>query len=420
MINIDIVLEATSPLSLRSGREQDDASTLLYLPGTGLRGALAEAHTLLRSGNKDEFNQLFLGNEISYGNAYPCSALDRADEVFEVLPAPATAMTCKRCPVRCSSTASASPRNGPLYEPEHGLHDSLIPMSLFALSQDENDFLLSPLERCNYSADGRPPCHARLERYNGFLCRSLRQSDYTIANADTETRTRVGISRSTNAARDGILYTRQICRTGTLLNLRINAETDHADALVQFLNEVSAEGLLRVGSNRSRGLGALQLATPPKVRECSDNTTEIEHRLRQFNATLNTAAQRVSQPLPDVCYLPILLESDVILRDDLMRYLAILDEAWLAEEAGIPMASLVYQSASIRRISGWNALIGLPRPDEWSIEKGSVFVLALPNFPNTETLKQLHNLERNGTGERKVDGFGRIRFAEPFHWEAAI
>lgn len=406
MTKIDIVLEATAPVSLRAGRSQEDASTLRYLPGTALRGALAEAHSLLRPKEKEEFRQLFLADVINYGNGYPCA---QAAEGMSVgaWPAPATTLTCKRCPAGRDSQA-------------HGLRDTLIPIVLFAQSQYEDDSLLSPLEKCNYIDDGLPACRSRLERYTGFLCKSRSSSEYTACIAETEVRTHVGISRTTGAAQQGVLYSRQMCRSGTLLSARIDASPDLADTLVRLLIEISQEKLLRVGNNRTRGLGVMQLAAQPELTSPPSNDMDLEQRLRRFNEALSNAAQNANQRTIHACYLPILLESDVILRDSLMRYLGLMDEKWLARESEISSAHLVYQSASVQRVSGWNALVGLPKPDEWAIEKGSVFVLSLDTFPGSDQLEKLRRLEREGTGYRRMEGFGRITFAHPFHFEVTI
>jgi CRISPR-associated protein Csx10 len=107
------------------------------------------------------------------------------------------------------------------------------------------------------------------------------------------------------------------------------------------------------------------------------------------------------------------LTADLLLRDRLLRWRLRLDEQVLAD-AGLPDATLVYHAASVRRVLGWNGLLGLPREDALAIGMGSVFLF---RFPNPPALAALYHLEANGLGERTVEGFGRLTVADPFPWE---
>jgi hypothetical protein len=136
-----------------------------------------------------------------------------------------------------------------------------------------------------------------------------------------------------------------------------------------------------------------------------------------FEAALSQMAASHHVELNHSSYLPVYSLSDVIIHDDMFRYRGRLDEEWLLEELGLEGASLIFLSASLRRVTSWNALWGLPRADDWAIALGSVFLLGLPRKLEDLDLKRLQALEENGTGRRLSEGFGRIRFADPFHVE---
>lgn len=86
--------------------------------------------------------------------------------------------------------------------------------------------------------------------------------------------------------------------------------------------------------------------------------------------------------------------SDVIVRD--ARGQATGD---LGQAVGVAPLRAFY---TLRRVGGFNRKWGLPLPEEWAIEAGSVFVFAAEHRP------RLADLVAAGVGERRAEGFGRI------------
>jgi CRISPR-associated protein Csx10 len=69
-----------------------------------------------------------------------------------------------------------------------------------------------------------------------------------------------------------------------------------------------------------------------------------------------------------------------------------------------------------RVVSGWNSAYQLPKDDEVAITKGAAFLY------RTETdmdilLAWLRQVEEQGIGERRAEGFGQVIVCHPFHWE---
>lgn len=79
------------------------------------------------------------------------------------------------------------------------------------------------------------------------------------------------------------------------------------------------------------------------------------------------------------------------------------------------MFALVYQATSTKRVTGWNELWGTPRTNEYAIDTGSVFLFASTVEMNDQLCEALFKLEEDGIGERKAEGFGRVRVSDPFH-----
>lgn len=119
--------------------------------------------------------------------------------------------------------------------------------------------------------------------------------------------------------------------------------------------------------------------------------------------------ERSSQPK-----LTVTLLSNLILRDDFGQPTTdpqILNKE-LSESLGTNLKYLD-SYANVEVVGGFNRKWGLPLPQVPSITAGSVFVFKQPE----EILDaNVHNVENQGIGERKIDGFGRISI----NWIAEI
>lgn len=104
--------------------------------------------------------------------------------------------------------------------------------------------------------------------------------------------------------------------------------------------------------------------------------------------------------------LTVTLLSNVILRDDCGQPTTdpkVLTKV-ISEELGINL-SYLDSYANVEVVGGFNRKWGLPLPQVPSITAGSVFVFEKPEEILDESV---HDVESQGIGERKIDGFGRI------------
>jgi CRISPR-associated protein Csx10 len=104
-----------------------------------------------------------------------------------------------------------------------------------------------------------------------------------------------------------------------------------------------------------------------------------------------------------------------------LRYEGTISEKRLASLTGISANTfkLLYHSASMRRVMGWQDLWGLPRMHEYAIDAGSVFLFTAAQ-PLDELAQALFTLEEQGIGQRRAEGFGRICISDPFHREREL
>jgi CRISPR-associated protein Csx10 len=395
-----LLLTTQTPLSLRDSRSQEGSSSLNYIPGGVMLGALAAAHARLRPTRRDEFADFFLRDQVCFGNLYPAAFKheDLTDDAEPVYPLPRTARTCKRFSgFRFGAAAEREER--------HGGFDDLIAWAIFVLSDRQETTLLDQSQACH-----SPDCSAATDQARGYYRRGFEPEQIGEAHTAPGMRTRTGISRTTGAVAQGILYNRQIIPQdrpfwGTLL---VDAE-DIDMALRAFIDEAVAAGLVRVGNNRSRGFGRVAIQTRSFGVEAAE---EIAERARAFDARLRTRAGQLA--LPHAFYLPITLTSDTLLYDRLLRHQLTLTGAYLDTVWNIPGAELVYQNAGRERVAGWHDVWGLPRADEWGIARGSVFLFGLPGEPDFARLAQM---QARGIGARRSEGFGQVRIADTFHQE---
>jgi CRISPR-associated protein Csx10 len=81
---------------------------------------------------------------------------------------------------------------------------------------------------------------------------------------------------------------------------------------------------------------------------------------------------------------------------------------------------LVYQCASVRRVTGWHQLWSTPKTNEYAMETGSVFLFAYLDSLDNALSEALFDLEEQGVGRRRAEGFGRVCVSDPFHLEVKL
>ncbi len=405
---VHVNMTAKTPLSFRKGRDLAQAETLDYVPGNALLGALAEIH-LSSDSAPNQFADFFLSGAVQYANLYPANFHPEVLQSAElpVLPLPLTARSCKRF---------SGFRFDAEEEIHHGVTDALIPLLLFSLDGKKNHDIVEPVSYCPVCADRRVDRQEPLTHFLGYYRCGPRVEQ--IGRSDTKDnhglRTRTGINYETRTAAQGIFYSREVLLEGSQFYGAYRVNDSIQSSWESFVVEkASKEKQIRVGNNRSRGFGLVELNLDTMAAETN---AMIETRVRKFNEALQARAKEHAVNLDTKLYVPITLTSDAILYDNLLRPRLNLDEEYLSNRLGLAGSQVALQITGVRRITGWSVVWRMPKPDDLALTMGSVFVLALPE-DSPQVIDQLRMLQEAGIGSRRCEGFGQLRVASEFHYE---
>lgn len=380
-VEFAFTLQLNAPLALHRTRASAQyVGTLDYIPGTALRGALAEAY-LARHGTPDDtFRTLFMSDQVLYGDLWPAIE-DKSTTLI-----PATAQICKRFG----------------FAHDGSFRDAL----LDALSGQPKS------TQCTVTTGGQVPCSEPLDRVGGYLC-SL--SPPELLSPRARMRVSTAIERSTGTVAREMLFT-QYTLTGQRKTERISFRgiVRLADPALKGPLEALLSAPLFLGSGRSRGLGEVAVSTGAAV----PTSEPLKERWRKFNE----AAQRAGGDTA-IRYFSLTLLSHLTLRDDLLR--PVLDTI-TPPHFGLPdsVTWACYEGStrpvlflSAVTVAGWNAALGLPKPDTVALARGSILLAQCPAEEEQIVLTRLAQIEAEGVGERRNEGFGRVAVCYPIHYE---
>lgn len=383
---VKVVLKAESALSLLRSRSSNQfAKTLDYLPGSAVRGAFAEIFINKRGADNAGFQSIFVDEAVWFSDFLP-SYSDTS-----TLPAPATAALCKR------------------YGAEHkeSVRDRLLEaMTRNAASSSEEK------SKCSV-------CQEPLERLKAGYFEV--NGNRSLVKPHKQLRMHVGISRATGSALHSLLFSYEM-----LIESKLGDKENEPDKPLKFVGTLSAsnESVLKVlaevvtdrehlsvGHARTRGLGELSIEkrTPP------DQKKSLATRCDEFNQAVHAKGGEAG-----LFYFALTLNSHLALRDRLgLPVLENLHAAHFGLHAdNTHELKTVTQFLSATVVPGWNAALGLPKPDTHAINRGSVVVFSLPKAAVTEQLMQrLNALECEGLGERRAEGFGSLTVCHPIHYD---
>lgn len=176
----------------------------------------------------------------------------------------------------------------------------------------------------------------------------------------------------------------------------------HHDADVQtIINLLQESQDIWLGGSRSAGYGHNKIISVSKPMDL-DNWNEVNVSVEEDDRT-------------DRDYLTVTLLSDLILRDKWGQYSLIPPST--QQEISVPLIGelkkffggnlkpkLCFTSSTL--IGGFNRKWGLPLPTVTAFKAGSVFVFNVEDASVTK--EQIQEIEIQGIGERKHEGFGRI------------
>jgi CRISPR-associated protein Csx10 len=373
-----LTLQLCAPTALHRTRAGVQyVGTLDDIPGTALRGALAEAYLAEHGAPDDIFRALFLSDQVQYGDLWP------ALEGKQTALLPATAQVCKRYGLRHLAS----------------FRDALL--DVWTDSGED--------KKC-------PKCGEPLDRASGYLCNL---NPVEPLSPRSRLRVSTAIERNTGTVAREMLFTQHtLVGLGTpndkqpLLFQGVVRLFDPTlqDKLVRLLE---ANPTLFLGAGRSRGLGQVEVKA-----WCEAPATEpLAERWCQFNE----AARRVGAE-GGKRYFSLTLLSHLALRDDLLhpvlgeitpQHFGLPDGVTWVRYPGSDRAVLFLGAVTV---PGWNAALGLPKPDTVALARGSVLLGQYDAGQGQAVLARLTQIEAEGVGERRNEGFGRVAVCYPIHY----
>lgn len=387
---IKMVLQAETAISLLRSRSSNQfAKTLDYLPGSAVRGAFAEIFLNKRGVDDADFQRIFAKEAVWFSDFLP--SFSDAPSFL----APATAAACKR--------------HGA--EHEASVRDRLLEAMTRDVSSSEKE---SPC----------PDCGEPLERLKAgyFEVNGSRKP----VKPHKQLRMHVGISRATGSALHSLLFSYEMLVEEKLGEKKVEepmplkfvgtlAAKDESD-LAALEKVVPDREHLSVGHARTRGLGELAIEQRTTLARAND----LDARCLAFNQAVHARGGDAN-----TFYFTITLNSHLALRDRLgLPVLAGLNGRHFGLDVDEMMPKdrldLIQSFLSTAVVPGWNAALGMPKPDTHAISRGSVVVFSLPKTAVTSKLMdRLGELECKGIGERRAEGFGSLTVCHPIHYEFA-
>ena len=373
---IYVELKANCPLALSSRHfVSNEIDTLDYIPGSTFRGAIANELSKEWGYDDTKFKEIFVDGKIKFGNLY----LLKDGKGF---PIPRSAKTCKYL-------------QG--FYP-HGVFDFLLPTVKYKQAKE------IALDKC-------PTCKAPLDAFDGFY--NVGTGKRKKIEPAKRLITRTAIDDRTQTAREGFLYSIATIEEDQEFYGILDADSDSVviegkEMKYKDIPILSEGENFWVGLGKTRGFGNIEITGIEQLERIFPLEYvpgNLENRFNEFQRTLS--------PL-NITGFSITLYSDAIIMDKFMRYKSCIDETYLKEAFNMDNVECICAFNAVREILGWNAAWGLPKEKEVAIEKGSVFFFKC-DAEQKNTLDTLKQMEKEGVGLRREEGFGRVYVCDPFH-----
>jgi len=368
MLLLETSIETLSPLAISSRRAVGfDLDTQLYIPGTALRGALAEAY-LEQGGSvaSAAFRTVFVDEQVRF-----CDHRLGAAQHWP--------LSVRQCANRGE---------------QHPLVDLL-------LRAARNETLT---DRCS-------KCHAKLEHAGGFFGPAPRDAENVLAGVAVASYrvAHSAIDPETLTTAPAQFFSTRLVASGQVFLGRIIASDAAEEHVLEILERIrQRDNLLYLGRGRTRGQGRSAFSwrriKPPPVQPLLERVKELNARAGigecvLFSATLQSATLLYDQWLGPR---PCLTAQDI---DPALGDYHPLGTPFLATQL----------------ITGWHAAAGLPKSESVALAPGSCFLFSRSmDAADAETEYQrlahvLAGAELHGVGERLSEGFGEIVFASEAH-----
>ena len=357
-VEFEITLE--SPMIIGAERQARVPSSLRYIPGSTLRGALLAAHYRLH-GEDELLTRLMSPGRSIFPFLYPGP--------MGTTPRALSTVLCKR------------------EGPNHPVEDVLAARyHALERGRPEDAIKLDTLLTC-------PTCGQPRRQGQGYW-----KGGEPVNALVVSQRMNVGIDRRTGTASQGVLFgtqsVEQMARTAsgefepTIFGGR--GAVDEED--LASLEEICREPLY-FGKYRSRGFG--------KAKAAIRRTSVSKEKHKALKRGCYTYSKNLGEKEMTVFTLDV--TSPLVAMDKYLRS-TVKPKDWLppeleAEELHTMLGQVV--------VSGWDQAANMPKEDSYAVAPGSV-VLARSRLEPNALVEVLLALEHEGIGERREEGFGHV------------
>jgi len=353
----------------------NEVETLDYIPGSALRGILAEAYLQNGGEANNDFRQLFCEDIICFPNLYPRKGQ------MQARPIPLSIYTCKSQPGFINEEMEAWESN------PHGVWNLLF--------EDSQGYTGFPARRChNDEPDG---CgHAPLKHHTGFYTGHAQPVSKLQTKKNIATRT--AIAFQTQSALEASLHSQSELPAGAEFWGLLTATDENA---VKELEE----GFPVTGYTGRRRMGKIEISMQPP----SISTPQSDF--------LNFPVEN------GFVFFALTLLSDTILVDKFLRPAITLTPEILKDkqQVGFPgvNVSIIKAFCATRQVSGWHSVARIFKPDDIALVKGSTFLMKVSEDNKADVQNWMGDVLYSGIGLRCSEGFGQVCFDEPLHKIAA-
>jgi CRISPR-associated protein Csx10 len=260
--------------------------------------------------------------------------------------------------------------------------------------------------------DGRPWDAAE----RGFY--TLGKNRYDRRSVQQRILTRVSINRRRETAEDGRLYSPL-----AISEVSNGQSTQFLGSLIypdgsQSRVESALREITHLGGRQTTGLGAVEIK--PEIAAEVDSVDHLRQRidllteLFKKQSTLYTELGGTSWEIPEHTIFTVNLLSDAILLEQGWVPTNELSATQLEELTGIK-AKLIRSFANTSTVGGWNVSWQRPKPTDVAVTMGSTFVFQADTALDSAAYERLNQLQLDGVGERRSEGYGQIRICDEFH-----
>lgn len=360
-VRVRIIVRLDEPLLIAErapAGNQFDARP--FIPGGTMLGVLANLAAqrcdLSEPDDYRDFVALFLRGGVACPPLYP--AYQYSNNLYPSIPAPLGLLTCSVVP----------------FEGESAGHGTFV----------------AGAREC-------PNCGSKLEPVGDFIILH-RQAPFTHAPGRAS-ELHIRVREETQRVEKGQLYGYTVLEAGQYLVGELLC-TEPAWTRLQKMTGIAEKTPLtwRIGKARRRGYG------------------QVTAWLERCDGGLQTwiqlpLAERVSDVTQPVT---LTLLTDTIITDAWGRQATGFTAKWLGPVLGLGEMEIVEAHAHTRVVDSFNATLGLPRRRDTGLVAGSVARLRLLEPPD-DWQKRMAQLEAEGIGLRRNEGYGRVAFNHPIY-----